>query len=321
MDLRNGALVSGIMEGLGCLLVFIIRYLEFIQETVGKMGQKAIATGNEGVLAVPAVQYGMGYVSMVQYFFQPLTLLLVYFGMEGTVRAVAAATTQETVGTLPLHLVAWAEEVLGKWRAERDLGPRVADIVEEVYSPDYDLRIFSCRPRRDWDRMMTVSHNGTLYEVLGEQEGKPPRRFVYRLRKSRPGRTVRAVHPYDPEEVLRKEARPSLFPRLVVWLGSRRARHREAEQMPPLAPDLLDRVQGEEYDLRIASCRPKPAWNHLMTVEFEGVYYEIVRDEAGRPSYPYVYLLRRLPQGKAIRALHYYHPEEALAEAEDRDKG
>lgn len=321
MDLRGGAFVSGIIEGLVCLMLFIVRYLGFIQANVGAMGERAIATGNEGVLGVPAVQYGMGYVSMVQYFFQPLTLLLLYFAVEGTVRAIAAATTQETVGTLPLHAVAWVHEKLGERRTERALGPRVADIAESIYSPDYDLRIFTCRPKRDWDRMMTVSHAGKLYEVLDQQEGKPPRQFIYRLRKSRPGRTVRAIHEYDPEEVLRNEERPSLPARIVAWVGSRRAQTQAEKELPPLVPDLVDRVQGEKYELRILSCRPKHFWDHLMTVEYEDVYYEVIGEQPGHPSYPYVYLLRKLPQGKAIRALHHYNPDETLAEEEKRVKG
>lgn len=163
MDLRNGALVSGVIEGLVCLVIFIGRYLGFIQAKVGAMVEQAIAKGQEGVLAVPAVQYGMGYVSMVEYFLHPLTWVLLYFAVEGTVRAVAAATTEETIGTLPLHILAWADERVGEWRMERALGPRVADIVEAVYSPDYDLRIFTCRPKPAWDRLMTVEYEDVYY--------------------------------------------------------------------------------------------------------------------------------------------------------------
>ncbi len=314
MDLRNGALVSGVIEGLGCLLIFVVRYLGFIQAKVGAMAEQAIAKGQEGVLAAPAVQYGMGYVSMVEYFLQPLTWVLLYFAVEGAVRAVAAATTEETIGTLPLHLVAWADERVGEWRMERALGPRVADIVESVYSPDYDLRVFTCRPKRDWDRMMTVSHEGQLYEVLGQQDGKPPRRFIYRLRKSKSGWVVRTIHDYDPAEVLRKEAGPSFPARIIAWFESLRAQRRAEREMPPPVPDLVERVAGEKYELRIASCRPKPAWDHLMTVEYEDAYYEVLGEQPGPPAYPYVYLLRKLPQGKAIRALHHYHPDEPLGE-------
>ncbi len=314
MDLRNGALVSGIVEGLVCLLIFVVRYLGFIQAKVGELGERAITKGQEGVLGVPAVQYGMGYVSMVEYFLHPLTWVILYFAVEGTVRAVAAATTQETIGTLPLQLLAWADEAIGEWRMERARGPRVADIVEPVYSPDYDLRIFTCRPKRDWDRMMTVSYQGQLYEVLDQQEGKPPRRLVYRLRKCRPGRVVRAIHDYDPEEVLRNEAGQSLPSRILAWFRFRREQARAERELPLPIPDLVERIAGEEYELRIASCRPKPAWDHLMTVEYEDVYYEVIGGQPGPPAYPYVYLLHKLPQGKAIRALHHYHPDEPLPE-------
>ena len=146
MDLRSGALVSGIIEGLGCLLIFIVRYLGFIQAKVGAMGEKVIAKGAEGALAAPGVQAGMGFMTTMEYLIHPLTLLLIYFALEGAVRAVAALSTQETLGTLPLHVVAWVDEILSERRMERALGPRVADMVEAVYSPDYDLRIFSHPP-------------------------------------------------------------------------------------------------------------------------------------------------------------------------------
>lgn len=100
----------------------------------------------------------------------------------------------------------------------------------------------------------------------------------------------------------------------MAWFGSRRAQWRAAHQMTPPVPDLVERVASGKYELRIASCRPKPAWDHLMTVEYEDVYYEIVGEQPGPPAYPYVYLLRKLPQGKAIRALHHYHPDEPLGE-------
>ncbi|MGH9651309.1 MAG: hypothetical protein ACRD3I_12670, partial [Terriglobales bacterium] len=288
MDLRNGALVSGIIEGFVCLGIFIVRYLGFIQAKVGELGERAIAKGAEGVLAAPAVQYGMGYVSMVEYLLHPLTWLVIYFALEGTVRAVAAATTEETIGTLPLHVVAWADEKFGDWRMERALGPRVADIVESIYSPDYDLRIFTCRPKRNWDRMITVSYQGQFYEVLGQQDGKSPQPFVYRLRKSKPGRVVRAVHDYDPEEVLRNVSDPSLAARITAWFGSRRAQRRAQQEMAPLVPDLVERIQGEDYELRIASCRPKAGWDNLMTVKYKDVYYEVVYEKPGPPAYPYV---------------------------------
>lgn len=313
-NLRLGAVLSGLVQCLGCLLIFSVRYLSFLQHRVGTLGGSAIARGAEEALGAPAVQYGMGYVSMVEYVFHPLSLLLIYFTLEGALRFYAAAITEEIVATLPLHIVAWAQERLGQVRAERALGPRVADIVQQVYSGDYDLRIFSCRPKRNWDRLITVSYEGQLYAVAGEQQGKPPYRFIYHLQKTRFGWIVRNIHHYDPQEVLlEKEETPApLTSRLIGWVMDQLGSARAEETMGPRVPDIVERLSAPDCQLRIASCRPKPTWDHLMTVEYEDEYFEVVTEKLGAAPRPYVYLLRKLPQGKAIRTLHHYRPDEPL---------
>lgn len=217
-DLRQGALVSGLVQCLACLLIFSVRYLSFLQQRVGGLGERVIAHGAEEALISRGAQFGMGYVSLVEYIFHPLSLLLIYFTLEGAVRFYAAGIVEEIVGTLPLHILAWAQERLGRARAERALGPRVPDLVESVYSADSDLRIFSCWPKRGWDRLITVSYEDQLYAVVGEQTGKPPHRFIYRLRKVPRGWIVRNVHYYSADEVLRQEAAtpPSLLSRFLV---------------------------------------------------------------------------------------------------------
>jgi hypothetical protein len=288
---------------------------QVFQYRIGAFGERAIAHGAEHVLAVPAAQFGMGYVVTMEYLFHPFTLVLIYFTVEGVVRFFAALVTEEIVGTLPLHIVAWGEERWGVARAERALGPRVSDTVEQMYSPDYDLRVFSCRSKRGWDRMITVSYDGQFYEVLDEQPGKPPHHFIYRLRKSRPGRLIRAVHHYDPQQVLQKEASPPGFlASVLARLGAQLRRRREEQAMAPPVRDVVERLTGGECQLRIASCCPKPGWDHLMTVEYEDEFFEVAGEESGTPSHPYIYRLRKLPQGKAIRALHHYHPDEILGE-------
>ena len=313
-NLRLGAVASGLVQCLGCLGIFCVRYLSFLQQNVGALADRAIARGGDEVFGATAAQAGMGYVSMVEYIFHPLSLLLIYFTLEGTVRFYAAGITEEVVGTLPLHVVAWAQERVGQARAERALGPRVADLVEQVYSSDYDLRIFSCRPKRNWDRLITVSYADQLYAVVGEQAGKLPYRSIYHLRRTRFGWIVRNIHHYDPQEVLleTEETPAPLTSRLIGWVLDRLGAARAAEAAGPAVPDLVERISSLAYQLRIASCRPKPTWDHLMTVEYEDELYEIVEEKQGAAPHPYIYLLRKLPEGRAIRSLHHYRPEESL---------
>jgi len=307
-DLRLGAIVSGLGAFAFCLVTFIARYLDFFQYRVGDLGQRAIDRGAEGILAHGYVQYGMGAATSVEYVLKPLSIALMYFGIEGMLRALAALTTHEITGTLPFYISAAVEDRLSQARAERALGPRVPDIFEEVYSNEYDARIFTCRRRRHWNRMMTLSWNDKFYEVLGEQSGRPPHHFIYRLRKSSKGRTVRAVHYFDPEELMKTPPRPGF----LAWLGGvaqDKLAEIRAERQPPL-PDIIDTIYGKDYHLQIASHYPKEGWDHLITIEYRGTRYEILKQVGGTPTYPYVYLLRELPPGKIIRIIHRYGPEE-----------
>ncbi len=305
-DLRQGALVSGFATAVVCLFLFIVRNVDFFRQRIGDIGQRAIDRGYEGILAYPYAQYGMGAATTVEYLFQPITVVVIYLGLEGTLRFFAALITQEVTGTLPLYLLAWIEDLFSQARAERKLGPRVPDIIEEVYSNEYDARVFTCR-RRHWDRMFTLGWNGQFYEVVGEQPGKPPHPYIYRLRKSPKGRVVRSVYPYDPEQLLKEKLRR---PGFLAWLGEV-AQDKLAEtrtrRQPPL-PDIIDFIYGKEYQLQIASQHPKEGWDHLITIEYQNMRFEVYKQVGGTPTYPYVYLLREPPPGKIIRTVQHYEP-------------
>jgi len=311
-DLRRGAIASGLAVALLCLGLFIVRYLAYIQYRVGDLGQRAIDRGAEGVLANRVVHFGMGAVATGEYLLHPLTLLLIYFAVEGAARFLAALVTEEITGTLPLYVVAWIEDRFSQARAERALGPRVPDIVEPMYSPDYDLRVFTCRRKRNWDRLITVSWQDQFYEVLDEQPGRPPHYFIYRLKKSPPGRILRTVHEYDPQEVMREELKQ---PGFLAWLGDvaqQKLAQIRPQREPPL-PDIIDTIIGKEYQLQIASQRPKPEWSALATIEYQNDFFEVFEKRQGPSAYPYVYLLRKLPPGKIVRTVYRYSPDKSPA--------
>jgi hypothetical protein len=201
-DFTRATMLSGLAEVFVCLGLYIGRYLYFIQYRVGILGEAAIKRGAEEALGAPAVQFGMGYVSLLEYVFSPLSVLLAYFAFEGTVRALAAAVTEETPGTLPLYLVAWAFGGIRRWRVERALGPRVVDEVYRFRGISYDLGIASCRPKLGWDRLITIEFEEKFYEVFEEKSGYPPRPYIYRLRQIPKGKVIRAIHHYHPDEVL-----------------------------------------------------------------------------------------------------------------------
>lgn len=204
VDFRRATLLSGVLQFGGCLFLLIDRYLAFFQQRVQEMGTVVIGAGAEEALASRTLQYGMGLVTTLEYLMKPLTILLIYFGLEGLVRLGAALITEELLPTLPLALAVRLQERIEGRRAEKALGPPIADLVERATGKDYELRIASCRPKPTWDRLMTVAFEDEHYEVVREEPGRPPRRFIYLLRKIPPGKIIRGLHHYDPHEPLRK---------------------------------------------------------------------------------------------------------------------
>ena len=207
LDFLRASFVSGLAQGLGCFVVFILRYVIFFQQRVMEMGGQVIEAGADEALASRGVQMGMGTLTTLEYVFQPVSLLLIYFALEGTVRLLGAAFTEEILPSLPLHLAAWAQERLEQRRAERALGPPVADTVERGDGKQYDLRIASCRPKLNWDRLMTVAYEDEFYEAVKEERLARPRPYVYLLKKIPASKVIRGLHHYRPDEVLPEAAK------------------------------------------------------------------------------------------------------------------
>lgn len=89
-----------------------------------------------------------------------------------------------------------------------------------------------------------------------------------------------------------------------AWLRARRLE----KSAGPAVPDLFERLQGMDYDLRIAAQRPKDGWRVSTTVSVEDEFHEIVRMEPGTGIRPFIYLLRKLPAGRVMRGMYRYDP-------------
>ena len=66
----------------------------------------------------------------------------------------------------------------------------------------YALVVRSCRPKLDWNRLVTVEYRNEFYECYREEQGPPPRRFIYYLRKSPANRLVVVIRKYKPDDFL-----------------------------------------------------------------------------------------------------------------------
>lgn len=196
-DLRRGALLTGIGQMLVCLGLFVFGYLRWIAYLGALFAQAYAASGME--MSERNYAAGVGMTALTSYMLRPVTLVLVYFTLEGLLRMTAALITSETVPTLPLVLVAFLHRRLEHNRQENYWGMRVHDVVQQGDGTDFDLRVLSCRPK-DWGSLVTLSYDGELYVVEGVERAPSPRRFAYLLRKLPPGTVARGLREYDPEE-------------------------------------------------------------------------------------------------------------------------
>ena len=191
--------VSGLVQALGFAALYAYGYFWYRDWRIRTQLEMI-----EGVDVDPtfqaAVEYGAGVFSVFEYALNPLSMILLYFLIEGTVRMIAALSAGHCIGTLPLHLVAMVHGKLSRASAERALGPKAPDLVETGDGAEFDLRISCSRPKETWDRLMTISYKDELYEMAEHQQGPPPRRFVYLLRKMPPGKIVRGLEHYRPGE-------------------------------------------------------------------------------------------------------------------------
>ena len=193
-----GVIASGFVQLVGCLGFILYRYILFADFRTRSMSQAMMGAAEQG--GDTAVM-GAGLFILAEYMFQPVTLVLVYFAIEGLVRAAAGIISAEVVPTLPLQLLAMAHGRAAKAKHEHDLGPLIEDLVQPG-AGDFALCIASCRPK-PWTKMSTISYEDVFYELVREDPGPPPRRWVYVLRKRPESKIIRGeIYRYRPDELL-----------------------------------------------------------------------------------------------------------------------
>jgi hypothetical protein len=190
------------------------------------------------------------------------------------------------------------------------------DAVEELIARDaasvnWELRVLSCRPKKNWTPRKTIRYKGKFFQVVGESpaDATAARPHAYLLRRVPPNEAFRAPEDYDPEAVLHaQEEKPSGLSRaLADILENWRLRRL------PRVEDRVERGDGSAgWHLRVTSCRAKPLWNRGRTVRFEETYYRVTGSFAGSPERPFGFTLIVLPENEVVRGPVDYDPGEAL---------
>lgn len=193
VTLRRAALLEGWLQMLVFAAVQVWRYVFFFALRARQMS--AVAGTNEGT------QLYYSFIVTVEFLLvNAPSLLFEYLALEGAVRALAIWTNGEVVPNWFLSLIALATRSSAARSAERALGARVPDVVQPGDGQRFALRVASCR-KKDWTPSLTISYRDALYELVGEEQGPAPRRFVYLLRANPPSKIVRGLREYDPNDV------------------------------------------------------------------------------------------------------------------------
>jgi hypothetical protein len=197
--LARAAMFSGIGEAVLALVILGMWYAQaegiFGESYATQMINSKSDTGGEWVFG--------GSVGLVGFAVNPLTWLIVYFCIEGVIRAFAALASDDVVGTLPLYLVDFAWRLATKRKCATPELPLVADEITPGRGDACDIQIASCRRRDGWKYPFTLRYAGAYFQVIDEKWiAAGPRPFIYSLRRLPAGEIARGLQNYDPSDVL-----------------------------------------------------------------------------------------------------------------------
>lgn len=193
---RRDGLLSGLAETFVALLVLVLTAVGWLHGRTN-FDFKAAAAGG---LGIP----GSGIFVLAEFWLKPVHVLLFYFILEGMFRTLAALVGQQVIGLVPLYLVSGIHGVIGRRKYERSLGPLVADEIRRgTTRGEFDLKVYSCRPKLHWNPYMTIEFEGEFYQYFNEEYGNLPRRFIYYLRRNPIGRVVVVIDRYTADTVLK----------------------------------------------------------------------------------------------------------------------
>ncbi len=199
--LRAHAITCEILQTFAALLLLVFRLFDFVAKNSDSMGKRSeLIYDHIGGGAV----YASGVLAMAELAFHPVSIIGYYFFFEGVVRTIAALVGHQVIGTLPLYLLAAVHGLWNKAKHGKYIGPVIEDeVIRGTSRSDYDLKVYSCRPKLDWNPYVTIKFEDQFYQLMREEPGPESFRFVYYLRKNPVGRIVVQVLHYQPVEPVR----------------------------------------------------------------------------------------------------------------------
>ena len=219
VEWRRATVLSGFGEAVIALIALMYWYSYYMAVMVDH-GLDAALTGK---LPTGVTDHGIGFAALVIWATHPLTWLIAYAGVEGSVRFLGAAFTETNLGILPLFLL---DKIIGKFSGRREPSlAKAAGYSQSNFSsfvgairekamvkrlpdelcfsgsvPDELLEIRACRRKADWNPPRTVRFQDSYYRLEALSGGSAPRPFRYILRKLPAGVMGRTVLVYSPDD-------------------------------------------------------------------------------------------------------------------------
>lgn len=224
VDWHKAGIVSGFAE-IAAVLFALMKWFSYSMMTWVDNGVAAAMDGKMGPGVTTHEVAGTAYLVWITH---PVTWVIAYFGVEGTVRLVSAAFTDSVFGTLPLALVDKAMALIFSRRpaevansGDRPSGgfpspvrvirdkvltaalPQVPDELSFLEnSAGKFLEIRACRAKEEWIPPKIVQYENSYYRLEAHLRGPAPRPFIYVLLKLSAGVPGRNVLRYQPAGIV-----------------------------------------------------------------------------------------------------------------------
>jgi len=222
IEWRIASTLSGFGEAVLALVALLFWYSYSVSGWVSRGMDAALA----GKMQHGVTDQEIGLMSLMIFATSPITWMIAFMGIEGSVRLLGAAFSSNNLGILPLfvldkifiklsgqggpsaaqsggftegNLSSYAEAIREKVQSSR--GPSAPDelCVSREGTEEF-LEIRASRRKPDWTPPRTVRYQDTFYRLETCSNGFGRRPFHYRLRRLSAGVMGRTVLTYSPEE-------------------------------------------------------------------------------------------------------------------------
>jgi hypothetical protein len=228
IEWKLATILSGFGESLLALVAMVVWYSYSVTGWVSRALDAALA----GKMPPDVNDQQIGFAAIMVFALHPLTWLIGYFGIEGSIRLVGAFT-ESYLGIFPLFLAdkiylrvtgrsapsaakaaGFEQGNFASYKQairERVRLARVPELPDELLITKQEeeeiLEIRASQRKPDWTPPKTVRYQDVFYRLEATSEGAEPRPYRYRLRRLPAGVMGRTVLVYAPVEapVLAKE--------------------------------------------------------------------------------------------------------------------